>query len=43
MVRNHARSGTGLVVGKAVGPDVVQTSIDAMISAINRDYSRISE
>lgn len=43
MVRNHAREGTGLAVGKAVGPDVVQTSIDAMISAINRDYSRISE
>lgn len=37
MVRNHARQGTGLVVGKAVGPDVVETSIDAMISAINRD------
>lgn len=40
MVRNHSRAGTGLVVGKAVGPDVVQTSIDAMISAINRDFSR---
>jgi len=40
MVRNHAREGTGLAVGKSVGPDVVQTSIDAMIAAINRDYSR---
>ncbi|MDO5861574.1 MAG: 2-isopropylmalate synthase [Thermoplasmata archaeon] len=37
MVRNHAREGTGLAVGKAVGPDVVQTSIDAMVAAVNRD------
>jgi hypothetical protein len=27
-------------VGKAVGLDVVQTSVDAMMSAINRDYAR---
>ena len=40
MVRNSEREGTGLVVGKAVGTDVVQTSIDAMIAAINRDFSR---
>lgn len=40
MVRNHQRDGTGLAAGKAVGPDVVQTSIDAMIAAINRDYAR---
>ena len=40
MVRNAEREGTGLVVGKAVGTDVVQTSIDAMISAINRDFAR---
>ncbi len=40
MVRNSKREGTGLVVGKAVGPDVVQTSIDAMIAAINRDFAR---
>lgn len=37
MVRNPSREGTGLAVGKAVGPDVVQTSIEAMIAAVNRD------
>ena len=30
-------------VGKAVGLDVVQTSVDAMMSAINRDYARKKE
>lgn len=39
MVRNSEREGTGLIVGKAVGPDVVQTSVDAMIAAINRDFA----
>ncbi len=40
MVRNPSRKGTGLVVGKAVGADIVQTSIDAMVVAINRDLTR---
>ena len=38
MVRNPHREGTGLAVGRAVGPDVVETSIDAMVAAINRDF-----
>ena len=40
MVRNPKRAGTGLAVGRAVGPDVVETSIDAMINAINRDFNK---
>ncbi len=40
MVRNPNRAGTGLVVGKAIGTDIVRTSIDAMIAAINRDFAR---
>lgn len=40
MVRNNKRTENSLSTGRSVGPDVVQTSIDAMISAINRDKAR---
>lgn len=40
MVRNSGRAENGLSVGKSVGADVVQTSIEAMIAAINRDMAR---
>lgn len=40
MVRNNKRQENSLSTGRSVGPDVVQTSIDAMISAINRDKAR---
>ena len=40
MVRNNKRAENALSTGRSVGPDVVQTSIDAMISAINRDKAR---
>ena len=40
MVRNNERKENALSTGRSVGPDVVQTSIDAMISAINRDKAR---
>ncbi len=39
MLKNVQNDGNSCV-GKAVGLDVVQTSIEAMIAAINRDYSR---
>ena len=39
MIRNVQNDGN-LSVGKAVGSDIVQTSVDAMMVAINRDYSR---
>ncbi len=39
MVKNVQNDGN-LSVGKAVGLDVVQTSIEAMMAAINRDFSR---
>ena len=39
MIKNAQNDGFSCV-GKAVGLDVVQTSIDAMIAAINRDFSR---
>ncbi len=40
MVRNRDREGTGLVTGKAIGTDIVRTSIDALVAAINRDFAR---
>ena len=39
MVKNVQDDGN-LSVGKAVGLDVVETSVDAMMSAINRDLAR---
>lgn len=39
MVKNVQDDGN-LSVGKAVGLDIVQTSVDATMAAINRDYSR---
>jgi 2-isopropylmalate synthase len=39
MIRNVQNDGN-LSVGKAVGSDIVQTSVDAMMVAINRDYAR---
>ena len=39
MIRNVQNDGN-LSVGKAVGLDIVQTSVDAMMVAINRDYAR---
>lgn len=30
-----------LSFGRAVGPDIVETSVDAMMAAINRDYARV--
>ena len=39
MVKNVQDDGN-LSVGKAVGLDVVQTSVDAMMAAINRDFAR---
>lgn len=39
MVKNVQNDGN-LSVGKAVGLDVVQTSVDAMMAAINRDFAR---
>ena len=39
MVKNVQDDGH-LSVGKAVGLDVVRTSVDAMMAAINRDYAR---
>lgn len=42
MVRDVQNDGNSSV-GKAVGLDVVRTSIDAMVAAINRDFARNSE
>lgn len=42
MVKNVQDDG-GMSVGKAVGLDVVQTSVDAMMAAINRDFARNRE
>ncbi len=39
MIKNVQNDGN-LSVGKAVGLDVVQTSVDAMMAAINRDFAR---
>ena len=39
MVKNVQNDGN-LSVGKAVGLDVVQTSVDALMAAINRDFAR---
>lgn len=39
MVRNVQNDGN-YSVGKAVGIDIVQTSVDALIAAINRDFAR---
>ena len=39
MIRNVQNDGN-LSVGKAVGSDIVQTSVDAMMVAINRGYAR---
>ena len=39
MVRNVQNDGA-LSVGKAVGLDIVETSVDAMMAAINRDFAR---
>jgi 2-isopropylmalate synthase len=39
MVKNVQNDGA-LAVGKAVGLDIVETSVDAMMAAINRDFSR---
>jgi len=39
MVKNVRNDGA-LAVGKAVGLDIVETSVDAMMAAINRDYAR---
>jgi 2-isopropylmalate synthase len=33
------RSGGREAVGRAVGPDIIKTSVDAMMEAINRDYA----
>lgn len=42
MIKNVQNDGN-LSVGKAVGLDVVQTSVDAMMAAINRDFARQKE
>lgn len=42
MIRNVQDDGFSSV-GKAVGLDVVRTSIDAMVAAVNRDFARNSE
>ncbi|AIZ56169.1 2-isopropylmalate synthase [Candidatus Methanoplasma termitum] len=39
MVKNVQNDGA-LAVGKAVGLDIVETSVDAMMCAINRDFAR---
>ncbi len=39
MVKN-VQNDDNMSVGKAVGLDVVQTSVDAMMAAINRDFAR---
>ena len=39
MVKNVQNDGA-LSVGKAVGLDIVETSVDAMMAAINRDFER---
>ena len=39
MVRN-VQNDDALSVGKAVGLDIVETSVDAMMAAINRDFAR---
>lgn len=39
MVKNVQNDGA-LSVGKAVGLDIVETSVDAMMAAINRDFTR---
>lgn len=39
MVKNVQNDGA-LSVGKAVGLDIVETSVDAMMAAINRDFAR---
>ncbi|MDR1954694.1 MAG: 2-isopropylmalate synthase, partial [Candidatus Methanoplasma sp.] len=39
MVKNVQNDGA-LSVGKAVGVDIVETSVDAMMAAINRDYAK---
>jgi 2-isopropylmalate synthase len=39
MVRNVQNDGA-MSAGKAVGLDIVETSVDAMMSAINRDFAR---
>ncbi|MDR1404741.1 MAG: 2-isopropylmalate synthase [Candidatus Methanoplasma sp.] len=39
MVKNVRNDGA-LSVGKAVGLDIVETSVDAMMAAINRDFAR---
>ncbi len=39
MVKNVQNDG-GLSVGKAVGLDIVETSVDATMAAINRDFAR---
>ncbi|MCL2510130.1 MAG: 2-isopropylmalate synthase [Methanomassiliicoccaceae archaeon] len=39
MVKNVQNDGA-LAVGKAVGLDIVETSVDAMMAAINRDFAR---
>ncbi|MDR2698388.1 MAG: 2-isopropylmalate synthase [Candidatus Methanoplasma sp.] len=39
MIRNVQNDGA-LSVGKAVGLDIVETSVDAMMAAINRDFAK---
>jgi 2-isopropylmalate synthase len=39
MVKN-VQNDDALSVGKAVGLDIVETSVDAMMAAINRDFAR---
>jgi len=39
MVKNVQNDGN-LSVGKAIGLDIVETSVDAMMAAINRDFAR---
>ncbi|MCL1811783.1 MAG: 2-isopropylmalate synthase [Methanomassiliicoccaceae archaeon] len=39
MVKN-VQNDNALAVGKAVGLDIVETSVDAMMAAINRDFAR---
>jgi len=39
MIKNVQNDGA-LSVGKAVGLDIVETSVDAMMAAINRDFAR---